>query len=113
MVEYIDSVFSSTHPPLHACTPAGQDAPYHVQDVHAGIGDPLVPEHDALKRAHVRIWADHCTERIQKAYYAALMSQEPAKQKVCRPLFFSSSLQVGLMENAPVRTIVIVCHGFS
>lgn len=47
----------------------------------AGGGDRLVPEHDALKQAHVRIWADHCTERIQKSY-SALMSQEAAKQKV-------------------------------
>lgn len=46
-------------------------------------GDQLVPHHDPVKRAHVKIWADHCTDRIQKAYYTALMGQDPSSQQVC------------------------------
>ena len=45
-------------------------------------GDQLVPQHDPVKRAHVKIWADHCTDRIQKAYYVALMNQDPSSQQV-------------------------------
>lgn len=83
VVEYIDSVFSSTIPVLRRAVHSGHShTTLTVLHLFADGGDRLVPEHDALKQAHVRIWADHCTERIQKSYYAALMSQEPAAQKV-------------------------------
>lgn len=45
-------------------------------------GSQLVPHQDPLKRAHVKIWADHCTDRIQKSYYIALMEQDSSKQQV-------------------------------
>lgn len=41
-----------------------------------GGDSPLVPD-DPYQRAIVQIWSTHCTERIQKAYYRALMSQDP------------------------------------
>jgi len=50
-------------------------------------GRRLMPT-DPHKRAMVRVWADHCTSRIQKAYYAMLMEQEPARQAAQREQFF-------------------------
>jgi glutathione S-transferase len=41
----------------------------------------LVPKDDPHERAMVQIWSAHCTERIQKHYYAALMAQNEADTK--------------------------------
>jgi hypothetical protein len=58
-----------------------------------------VPHQDPLKRAHVKIWADHCTERIQKAYYVALMNQDPSGQQVCMFTMFFDAVRVLLWED--------------
>jgi glutathione S-transferase len=54
VAEYIDAVFGSG-------TLAGNDNP--------------------VDRARIQIWSTHCTERIQKQFYRALMSQDEAIQK--------------------------------
>lgn len=51
-------------------------------------GSPLMPEGDALARAHVRIWISHSTERIQKPYYTMLMEQEPARREAAKAQMF-------------------------
>eukprot|EP00540_Astrosyne_radiata_P023002 CAMPEP_0116833474 /NCGR_PEP_ID=MMETSP0418-20121206/6457_1 /TAXON_ID=1158023 /ORGANISM="Astrosyne radiata, Strain 13vi08-1A" /LENGTH=287 /DNA_ID=CAMNT_0004462929 /DNA_START=725 /DNA_END=1588 /DNA_ORIENTATION=+ len=43
-------------------------------------GGKLVPE-DPYQRSMVQIWSTHCTERIQKAYYRALMAQDPQQRE--------------------------------
>ena len=66
---YIDEVFpaASTEGKLRA----GEQS-------HAGAVD-LLPRGDSaaavLQRAHLRIWADHCAERIWKSFYTLLFSQ--------------------------------------
>ena len=49
---------------------------------NAGYVD-LLPRGDnaaaALQRAHVRIWADHASERIWKAFYTLLFGQVRAR----------------------------------
>eukprot|EP00931_Biecheleriopsis_adriatica_P122127 TRINITY_DN97141_c0_g1_i1.p1 TRINITY_DN97141_c0_g1~~TRINITY_DN97141_c0_g1_i1.p1 ORF type:complete len:330 (-),score=48.91 TRINITY_DN97141_c0_g1_i1:65-1054(-) len=51
-------------------------------------GTSLLPV-DPLKRAMVRVWSEHCTSRIQKAYYSMLMEQCPVKQVELREQFFT------------------------
>lgn len=41
----------------------------------------LLPRDEPYTCAMIQIWSAHCTERIQKAYYAALMAQEPQERK--------------------------------
>uniref|UniRef100_A0A0G4HYN7 GST N-terminal domain-containing protein n=1 Tax=Chromera velia CCMP2878 TaxID=1169474 RepID=A0A0G4HYN7_9ALVE len=51
-------------------------------------GPALMPE-TPHQRALARIWADHCTSRVQRAYYAMLMDQDPAGQEKAKGEFFS------------------------
>lgn len=42
------------------------------------FGTGLLLPKDPYERARIQIWCDHCTHRIQKAYYQALMAQTAA-----------------------------------
>jgi glutathione S-transferase len=60
----------------------------YIDTVFNDFGDNLIPQDDPFKRAIVRIWADHCTERVQKSYYAMLMDQDPDRQQASKEKFF-------------------------
>jgi len=44
--------------------------------VDAIFGDGTLMPDDPYEKAMVQIWCAHCTDRIQKEYYAALMAQD-------------------------------------
>jgi len=44
--------------------------------VNIVFGDGSLMPRDPWERAMTQIWCDHCTNRIQKQYYAALMAQD-------------------------------------
>jgi glutathione S-transferase len=48
----------------------------------------LLPRNEPYTCAKIQIWSAHCTERIQKAYYAALMAQAPQERNDSVELFY-------------------------
>lgn len=48
--------------------------------VNRVFGDGFFIPNDPYERAMVQIWCDHCTIRIQKQFYSALMAQDCAKR---------------------------------
>lgn len=62
----------------------------YIDEAFPGRGDDLLgPSRDPLTRAHLRIWADHCTDRIQKQYYTVLMASDDAKRDEAREAFYA------------------------
>ncbi|MCJ1288441.1 hypothetical protein MMC26_007798 [Xylographa opegraphella] len=49
-----------------------------LEDLNAG--ESLLPQGNARKRAHSRLWADHINRKIVPAFYRYLQAQESAKQ---------------------------------
>jgi glutathione S-transferase len=45
------------------------------------FGDGSLMPVDPYEKAMVQIWCEHCTHRIQKSYYSALMAQDPDKRE--------------------------------
>lgn len=48
----------------------------------------MLPRNEPYTCAKIQIWSAHCTERIQKAYYAALMAQAPQERNDSVELFY-------------------------
>jgi len=48
----------------------------------------FLPRNDPAKRAHVRIWSDFVTEKMQKNFYMLLMDQDPVAQTKAKEAFF-------------------------
>ncbi|CAK9008559.1 Glutathione S-transferase L3 (AtGSTL3) (GST class-lambda member 3) [Durusdinium trenchii] len=48
----------------------------------------FLPRNDPVKRAHVRIWSDFVTEKMQRNFYVHLMDQDPAAQAKAKDVFF-------------------------
>eukprot|EP00401_Gymnodinium_catenatum_P079806 CAMPEP_0117527174 /NCGR_PEP_ID=MMETSP0784-20121206/36661_1 /TAXON_ID=39447 /ORGANISM="" /LENGTH=329 /DNA_ID=CAMNT_0005323417 /DNA_START=1 /DNA_END=990 /DNA_ORIENTATION=+ len=91
--KYPDFVASSPRGLVPALNNAGQRVWESLQvieyvDEKFPSGPSLMPA-DPHKRAMVRVWAAHCTDRIQKAYYSMLMEQDAAKQIEMREQFFT------------------------
>lgn len=59
-----------------------------VEYMDAVYGDGSLMPTDPHERAMVQVWSVHCTERIQKAYYRALMEQDPVREKQLLETFF-------------------------
>lgn len=98
------SVKRELYPGFVECSPKGLVPAVH----HLGNGDKvweslyvvqyvdemydyppyLLPRSSPGLRAFVRIWADHCTDKIQKSYYIMLMSQDPEQQEKTKQTFF-------------------------
>jgi len=49
--------------------------------VNTVFGDGSLTPSDPWEKAMTQIWCDHCTSRIQKEYYAALMAQDEAASR--------------------------------
>lgn len=52
-----------------------------VEFAHEGLpGAPLLPD-DPYQRAVVRIWSEHSTSRMQRAFYTLMMEQNPSAER--------------------------------
>ncbi len=51
-------------------------------------GGKLVDRNDPYQVARQQIWCGHCTDRIQKKYYQALVSQDKTVEKACVEDFY-------------------------
>lgn len=60
---------------------------YIDERFHSPTEPPLMPT-DPYERALVRIWIAHVGDRIQKAFYTVLISQDLKQQKAAKETFF-------------------------
>jgi glutathione S-transferase len=61
----------------------------YLDEAFPARGAALLPRGDPLARAHARIWADFCTDRVQRTYHLVLMSQDEGKRNAVKAAFFS------------------------
>ncbi|MGH3056101.1 MAG: glutathione S-transferase family protein [Gaiellaceae bacterium] len=55
--------------------------------------EQLIPRNDPHKNALILIWSDHCTDKIEKWYYTALMAQDAAKEREALHPFFLQNVE--------------------
>jgi glutathione S-transferase len=73
----------------------------YIDAVFGGRGNFLVPRDDPYTVAQIQIWSAHCTERLERNYYRALVAQDPTTQgkhvqqfyQECRALANAMSVQ--------------------
>ena len=60
----------------------------------------LIPRHDPYKVARQQIWCDHCTNRVQKKYYQALVADDKKVEEECvQELYKECRALAGAMSN--------------